>query len=101
MQVVTLLVDENNPTDLFRKIDKTFPLRGMCDVEFADDELSQIVLLMNLVKRTKGYTDQDLADKLGYTRGTIQKIRTCGLRPDYIKRGMLIDNLLEMLVEEN
>ena len=96
-QFVMLLVDTPNAAKTFKTLDDIFPDRLMLDVKIAHSKYEEIVMLINVLKDSTGWTDERIADELGYARSTIQKWKTQGLHPGSFHQDEIIEQLEELI----
>lgn len=97
IQLITVIVDGDNPRETYLRAKGSFPDSSLLDLKAAKDKYEEIVLLLNVLKNTTGWTDQIIADKLGYARSTIQKWKGGYLRPGSFHQDEIIEQLKELI----
>ena len=96
-QYVMLVVDAPNAAKTYKTLHDIFPDNMYLDVKVALNKYDEIVMLINVLKNITGWTDERIADELGYARSTIQKWKTQGLHPGSFHQDEIIEQLEELI----
>lgn len=97
IQVITVVLDNNNALETYKRAERAFPDRSLLNVKMASNKYEEIVLLIGILKDLTGWTDERIADELGYARSTIQKWKTQGLHPGSFHQDEIIEQLEELI----
>jgi hypothetical protein len=100
IQVITIVLDNKDPMESYLRAKGSFPDSSLLDLKAAKDKYEEIVLLLNILKDRTGWTDEKIADKLGYARSTIQKWKCGYLRPGTFHQDEIIEQIKELIRRE-
>lgn len=97
IQVITVVLDNNNALETYKRAERAFPDRSLLDVKMATNKYEEIVLLIGILKDLTGWTDEKIGNEMGYARSTIQKWRCGFLRPGSFHQDEIIEQLKAMI----